>query len=161
MLAYHASNTKFDKFSLNRANTRKIKEKFKALWFSTDIEYVKEFGKILYTVDIDTKNFLKETQYRKIDKLCKEFGLDEEEDEVCGIGILETDRGQEFADFLVSKGIDGYMFKQHNGYTLIIFNPECVTIKDKDKNIIEENYFSSYSYDYNYASLNKILEKYL
>ena len=155
---------------MNHANTRKIKEKFKALWFSTDIEYVKEFGKILYTVDIDTKNFLKETQYRKIDKLCKEFGLDEEEDEVYGIGIIETDRGQEFADFLVSKGIDGYMFKQHNGYTLIVFNPKCVMIKDK--NIIEENYFSSILYpnitkvnnhdkDYDYASLNKILEKYL
>ena len=124
MIAYHASNKKFDKFSLEQANTQNHKENFKALWFSTDREYIKQFGKIIYKVNIDTKNFLRESQYNKIDKLVHEF------DSTCddGIGVLETKRGQEFADFLVSKGYDGYIFPQNDGKTIICFNPNVVTI---------------------------------
>ena len=124
MIAYHASNKKFDKFSLEQANTQNHKENFKALWFSTDREYIKQFGKIIYKVNIDTKNFLRESQYNKIDKLVHEF------DSTCddGIGVLETKRGQEFADFLVSKGYDGYIFPQNGGKTIICFNPNVVTI---------------------------------
>jgi len=124
MIAYHASNKKFNKFSLEYANTGSHKENFKALWFSTDREYIKQFGEIIYKVSIDTKNFLRENQYNKIDKLVHEF------DSTCddGIGILETKRGQEFADFLLSKGIDGYIFPQNDGKTIICFNPDVVTI---------------------------------
>lgn len=124
MIAYHASNKKFDKFSLEQANTQNHKENFKALWFSTDREYIKQFGKIIYKVNIDTKNFLRESQYNKIDKLVHEF------DSTCddGIGILETENGQKFADFLVSKGYDGYIFPQNDGKTIICFNPNVVTI---------------------------------
>ena len=124
MIAYHASNKKFSKFSLEHANTQDHKENFKALWFSTDREYIKQFGKIIYKVNIDTKNFLRESQYNKIDKLVHEF------DPTCdgGIGILETENGQKFADFLVSKGYDGYIFPQNDGKTIICFNPNVVTI---------------------------------
>ena len=100
MIAYHASNKKFDKFSMEYANSGKHKEKFNALWFSTDKDYIKQFGNIVYKVEI-TGNFLKENQYRKIDNLVHEF--DSECDD--GIGILETNRGQEFAEFLKEKGI--------------------------------------------------------
>lgn len=126
MIAYHASNKKFDKFSLEQANTRNHKENFKALWFSTDIEYIKQFGKIIYKVNIDTKNFLRESQYNKIDKLVHEF------DSTCddGIGVLETKRCQEFADFLVSKGYDGYIFPQNDGKTIICFNPNAIKMID-------------------------------
>lgn len=123
MIAYHASNKKFDKFSMDYANTREHKEQFNALWFSTDKDYIKQFGNILYKVEING-NFLKENQYRKIDKLVHEF--DSECDD--GIGILETNRGQEFSEFLKEKGIDGYIFPQNDGKTIICFNPECCKI---------------------------------
>jgi len=124
MIAYHSSNKKFDKFSLEQANTQNHKENFKALWFSTDREYIKQFGKIIYKVNIDTKNFLRESQYNKIDKLVHEFDSNCDD----GIGILETKRGQEFADFLVSKGYDGYIFPQNEGKTIICFNPNVINI---------------------------------
>jgi len=136
MIAYHASNKKFDKFSLKQANTGSHKENFKALWFSTDREYIKQFGEIIYKVNIDTKNFLRENQYNKIDKLVHEF------DSTCdeGIGILETENGQKFADFLLSKGIDGYIFPQNASKTIICFNPDVISIKEVEDSSFDKMY---------------------
>lgn len=134
MIAYHASNKKFDKFSLKYTNSGKHKEQFNALWFSTDKDYIKQFGSIIYKVEIKG-NFIRESQVKLGDKLSNEFcklnNLEDYED--YGMALLETKYGQAFSEFLVEKGYDGYIFPQNNGKTIICFNPECCKI------ILQEN----------------------
>lgn len=134
MIAYHASNKDFNKFSLNYVNTKEHKEQFNALWFSTDKEYIKQFGKYLYKVNING-NLIKEKDFKLCDKLCHEFckinHIKKYKD--YGISLLETEYGQKFLEFLLEKKYDGYIFSQNEGETIIIFNPNIVKIVDKLK----------------------------
>lgn len=127
-LAYHSSDTDgITAFSLDYANTRGHKEKFKAIWLTTDKEYAQQFGKHLYTVDVDTSNMLREEQYDLSDSLEEEYnkliGIEDE------YGLLESEYAQGYVDFLLSKGYTGYVFPQNEGETIIVFDPKVITIK--------------------------------
>lgn len=141
LILYHSSNTKFNKFDIKAvgSNPNGHKEQCKGLWFTNSKKYASQYGKILYTCEVDGTKLLNidSKQYYKLnDKFYQEYS-DEYDFHLEGKDALLTQQ------YIVDNGYTGVWWKRDNETTkvYIIFDDSIINIIDKENNILNESIF--------------------